>query len=517
MKRFLSLTDAATISLLSACFALAATAQTYLEDEGTFLAAWEMLIDEIGDTDLLWLRIEPTRISAGANTRREGEFYNAWMVERVTRNTVASDVLRGPGPLDWGPNFVTTTDPFKPSDMQVENLFPLMRDAIAYLRLQAPGQVRGIDGALGRMTGHRTPVPRWSFDISNGREFGVVRARVDGRIYAADISHTMRGKNIDLLTQRDWDFGAAEAGYAEIVGKGALVHEIKVLSHGIELDAELADRPGKARIYRWNGAGFSLHGLEKPVFPTIVRQGAEPFAVAASGLARLPDILDAARAAAPQGWRQVDRVRATMPPAPSGQPEVLWTVALIDPKAGDEKVTVRVRADASVHSVALPQGLKQHGGYLTLAGMRDAFAQFDTAFGGDAPIFEILFRQDRVSVVVPDPDDPNSVAQYTLGSRGITRGMGRPRIMEDDADLIALSRAAGFHEPLITEAVNKVLGAYGVKDAEMFMLKIWSGAPFYTHPNGTPFMKMHVGVPPRHSNGGFAVFTIDGDFVEAAR
>ncbi len=401
--------------------------------------------------------------------------------------------------------------------MQVEKLFPLMQEAIAYLRLQATGHVRSVDGALGRMTGRVAPVHRWSIDISNGPEFGVVRTRVNGTIYAADIGHTVRGRNMNLQTQRDWPFEAAAAGFAGIVGEGAVVHEIKVLSHGIELDAAREDRPDRVGTYRWNGGGFSTYGFEKPLMPAIARRGDAPFAISASGLARLPDILDAARGAAPEGWRQIDRVRASMPSAPSGGPEVVWIVALANPAAPDDKVTVRVRADASVHSVALPQSLVEHDGYLTLAGMQDAFAQFAGAFGGDARIFEIKFRHDRVSVLVPDPDDPGSVTDYTLGDSGITRGISRPRIMENDADLIALARAAGFLKPLITEAVGKVLGAYGVPEAALFMLTIWSGAPFYRNPQGTPYMKMHVGVPPRHTASGYAVFTIDGEFVEAAR
>lgn len=520
MANFLRLRSgvAPLVLFVSLALPLPASAQnSYLNHEETFDTAWDLLTDQIGDSDLLWLRLEPDSLSVIAATGQSGEEFNLWTIRRSNTGQGFKDEVHGPMHMADGPKFIVPPERFTQAELRIANLWSILRRAPDNLPTKKPGVVTAAAASLGPVLGQAHWQVKWNFSVKSEREFGQVYALADGRFDGADISHTERGRTMNLRTQSDWPFDFAENRFADIIGPDEKVFEIKVLSHGVEIDAVSPSDPGQVQNYRWNGGSFRRGIGGKPISLYTLTGRSRPFAITGSGLAQLPQILDAARAEVPQGWSHIDRVEATRPPSTGKETGVHWVINFQHTSGGRENVVVRVRPDASIYSVALPESLRAFDSYLSFDGVSEAFAQFQATLGTDIKFFEMTFRHDRASIAMPDPDAPGNVVEYTLGSSGVSRGFSRPRIMENDADLITFAQAAGFHPQLITDVPAMVVKAFKVENAEVFMIKLWNGAPFYKDANGALFMQMFIGVPPQHNNSGHAVFKYDGEFVEGGR
>ncbi|MEM8702947.1 MAG: hypothetical protein AAGF82_14075, partial [Pseudomonadota bacterium] len=108
MAKYLRLRSgvAPLILFVALAFSLPASAQaTYLNDKTSFDIAWTTLSNEIGDSDLLWLRVEPDSFSVIAATGRDGEEFNLWSVRRDSRDPGSVDKLHGPMHMADGPKF----------------------------------------------------------------------------------------------------------------------------------------------------------------------------------------------------------------------------------------------------------------------------------------------------------------------------------------------------------------------------------------------------------------------------
>lgn len=503
---------------VSLAFVQSASAQsTYLNDRKSFDDAWALLTDRIGYSDLLWLRLESESLSVIAQTGQGADEFEFWSVRRGPEDQGSGDTVLGPMHMADGPKFIVPPQRFSQAELQIANLWSILRDAPDNLPTKEPGEATAAVASFGSVLGQKQWAVKWNISVRSGREFGQVYALANGEFDGADISHTIRGGTMNLQTQSDWPFDYAEDRFAEIIGTGEKVLEIKVLTHGVEIDAMAPADPGQVQNYRWNGGSFRRGIGGKPMSLYTVAGRHVPFDMTGSGLARLPQILDAARAEVPAGWTRIDLVEASRPPPAGKETGVFWTIHFQSASGGRENVVVRVRPDASIHSVTLPGSLRAFDSYLSFDGISDAFAQFQATLGTDVRFFEMTFRQDRASIALPDPEAPGNVVEYTLGSNGVTRGFSRPRIMENDADLVTFAEAAKFHHQLITDVPAMLVKAYKVENAEVFMIKLWNGAPFYSDPNGALFLQMYVGVPPDHRNSGHAVFRFDGEYVDGGR
>ncbi|MET1413019.1 hypothetical protein ABVF61_12160 [Roseibium sp. HPY-6] len=520
MAKFLRLRSGVAPLILIVSLALpfsAAAQSTYLNNKSTYDLAWKMLSAEIGDSDLLWLRVEPESFSVIAATGQNGEEFNLWSVRRNSRDPGSVDELHGPMHIADGPKFIIPPERFSQAELQISKLWSILSAAPENLPTQKPGMVTAAAASRGPVLGKADWPVKWNISIRSDREHGQVSALADGQFDGADISHTDRGRSMNLQTQSDWPFDFAESRFADVIGTGEHVFAIKVLTHGVEIDAVSPADAGSIQDYRWNGGSFRRGIGGKPASMYTLTGRSQPFSITKSGLARLPQILKAARAEAPAGWKRIDDIEATRPPPAGQESGVLWEIKFESATSGREKVVVRVRPDASIYSVSLPESLRAFDSYLSIQGMSEAFVQFQATLGTDAKFFEMIFREDRASIVLPDPQSPGNVVEYTLGNSGVSRGFSRPRIMENDADLITFTQAAGFHHQLITDVPEMLVKAFKTENAEVFLIKLWNGAPFYKDPNGALFLQMRVGVPPQHSNSGHAVFRFDGEYVDGGR
>jgi hypothetical protein len=185
----------------------------------------------------------------------------------------------------------------------------------------------------------------------------------------------------------------------------------------------------------------------------------------------------------------------------------------VDSKS-DEKCVVQLTSKGIVMTTSLPRSQRAENGYLSGSGLLAGIKAVQAGFGSDAPVFEVTFRTDRVDVQALDQSDPSMTINLSLGTAGLRHGMGMPLMMQTEDDLIPLSRLAALDPPIMDRILKEAVRRVGVPGAEVYRVKIWSGSPFWNPANGMPLVDVRVGVPPNHSNGGYAVFTVDGQFVE---
>ncbi|MCP5072035.1 MAG: hypothetical protein GY947_01910 [Rhodobacteraceae bacterium] len=501
----------------------AATAN-YLNDQKMFRAAWSKLLGAVGDTDLYMVHILPEAIGVQAPASGRGFHFGGWNVERRKGLFGTRDKLSGPVEIERPPLVpLRMKGLFAQSELDFDRLPELFEVAKQKARLRIPGEIsevlaiRNLKKSVTAGKPSEYGALRWIILVVQGSEQAPVAFDADGVFLGVDISRTSRGLLRDLRTQPDWPFDEAVAGFSRYVGVEEVVYGMTLRKDSLNITAAVGEG-GAAVDFKWDGGMVTGgHGnISAAVRGEQPR--ATPFALIDAHTERLPEFLATARAAAPEGWRVVAEVVAAIEQEEFKPTELVWNIELMQPKGFmGERVAVRVRPDGSVASVMLPDSLRPPAAYLSHAGALAAIAEFQAALGPDAAVYELMLRDDRVSLLAPDPENAGRVAEFQLGKHGLRRGMGRPKIIESDADLFALSHAATFHPDILSAAKKVVLSSFGAAGAEVFMVKIWSGAPFWSAPDGGPVLRMNVGVPPDHSNSGYVIFTLGGDVIASGR
>jgi hypothetical protein len=126
-------------------------------------------------------------------------------------------------------------------------------------------------------------------------------------------------------------------------------------------------------------------------------------------------------------------------------------------------------------------------------------------------------RDERVEMKVLDANDPGMTVDMVLRDTGLKLGIPFPLMMQTEADLFPLSRIAGLDVATLARMQAEAVEKLGFPGGAVFRMRVWSGEPFWRARDGTPFVDIRVGVPPSFNASGYAVFTLDGQFVEAIR
>ena len=150
----------------------ASAQQTYLNHKQSFDTAWSLLADQIGDSDLLWLRLEPDSVSAIASTGQGGEEFNLWSVRRIRDGEDFVDKVFGPLDVADGPRFITRPERFTQAEMRIADLWSILQNAPNNLPTETPGEVTAAVASLGPVLGQTDWVVKWNISVKSGREFG---------------------------------------------------------------------------------------------------------------------------------------------------------------------------------------------------------------------------------------------------------------------------------------------------------------------------------------------------------
>jgi hypothetical protein len=196
---------------------------------------------------------------------------------------------------------------------------------------------------------------------------------------------------------------------------------------------------------------------------------------------------------------------------------VVWTVVLrpLDQPFRDAETEVTVGPDGAVQRVLLPVAMRPQWRGDGGAALSEALAGFIASLGPDALVWEVDARPDRVSLMYPDPANPQMSNQLVVTEEGMRQLPGRPVMMQTEDDLFPLSVLARLTPEKIDAARAAGLAAVNLPDGQPERLRLWSGAPLWRHPEGEPFFDIRVGAP--SGANGYGVVTLDGQVVEAFR
>ncbi|HMO72446.1 MAG TPA: hypothetical protein PKC84_12555, partial [Paracoccaceae bacterium] len=305
----------------------------------------------------------------------------------------------------------------------------------------------------------------------------------------------------------------AARALVEEVGTGRALWEVAVWGDRVTVSANATGGGRALRELRFDGSRFvpTPHGLVN----TASLMGNIAFSAAEVDLAALPRVIAAAATAAgPQAgpFRRAEAKASTA----AGRPMVVWRLTFGAPNAPAADLTeVVLTPDALVQRVILPEAQRPpfegHAG----PGFTRALAEILSTFPPDTRIFEIDARPDRVSIERPHPTEGGKTARSTLSPRGLRADPDFPLMMQTEADIFDLSAVAGLTAETLDRIRADAVAAVGIPGGQAVRFRIWSGAPFWRHPAGQPFLDIRI----EGDNGrnGYAVFTLDGQGVAAFR
>ncbi len=496
-----------------------ARAGDYLDDPKVLAEGWFALTAVMGrGTDLATVVIEPGVIRVRARAARGGPRVDGWEV-RLPRGLFGGHAVSGPSPeRGAGPDGDVESGFFPAAALRLDLIPKAGAEALRRAAFSDPSRVTQV--RIERMLVF-APDPsygelRWSIQVASAYESATASVTPEGVIIGMDLSQTMRGRNRDFLAQPDWPFSDAQRGFAALVA-GAEVWEVRVRRATISVNATSPEREDRIATYSWDGGRFTRGLADRPLIAGMGIQSDLPFAIGEVDLALLPRLVAAAKAAAPQGFGHVHEVLATRAPAVPGPPAVEWTVTLKRSPADPEEAEIHLATTGEVLRTTLPESLRARASYLDPAGLVAALAEIRAALGGGAPVYEVMIREDRISVLSQDPADPSRKAEVELRGGVLKPGFGSFVMMETEEDLFALDVLASLDPARLAEMKRDAVARIGLADAEVYRMKIWNGSPFWRSRDGQPLVDIRVGLPPSHNTGGYVVYRIDGMFVEAVK
>jgi hypothetical protein len=506
---------------------LGARAQGYLSEPSLIGPAWALLMSETHRPDLSRVAIGERAIEIEARSSLGGARFDAWQVRRSdgVLGLGKGDRVGGPTPVMPSASVADPAGAFFPArDVQIEALPQMVAAALESVKFATPAKVERISlerqATILPKAGHGEP--RWSITLGNGRETATVSLMLDGRPLGADISQTERGRTRDFLVQSDWPFEQAQAGFANLVGSGETVRAVTVRSDSIGVTAASPDFPDQLTDWSWDGGRFTRGLLDMPDVSVHLSNPDLPFALSELDLSELPQVLAAARAAAEEDGVDIVSVEAAKKPMVGAAPVVEWLVTLAGarPLIGadmEDDWEVRVSTAGVVLSVLPPERLRKQASYLDGEAFAASVQAYMDQIGGESPVLELMARPESVDVTGFDAGDMGMTLTITYDQTGFEVRNPFPVMMQTEADLFRLKAlsalTAGTVEAMKAKAVEEV----AMEGAEVYSLRVWSGAPFWSDPQGRQFVDIRVGIPPRHDRGGYVVFLADGSFVETVK
>jgi hypothetical protein len=507
---------------------LLAQTPNYLNDKDQFERGWSGLIDKIGrDPDVAEIVIRPDTIEVQARAAAGGARLDRW---RMSSRTVLSMTFH----LVSGPHAERPSSPvanvesgfFALASVPLDRLWPILDAARARVRLDDPGQINAV-----RIARAVTLLPnpahgdvRWSISVGTDRESASVTTAADGGIMGVDISGTNRGRNRNFHEQDDWPLADAQASFRSIVASRPVVYEIDVSRSNLSMRAESASNPASTTAWLWDGGSFRRDFVDMPNIDLLRHNGNLPFALDEVDLAKLPAILKAARAREPSGQARIMIAKAVKERVAVGTPQVAWEIQMVDgrrqvPLFGEnfaERTIVRLTRDGEVLTVRLPASLRPKVDQLSPETILASIEKLRSSFQAGARLLEISVNESQTSLAMISPRQPGMTFEVALREKLEETSPRSVSVINlrstfNFADLARLDKAA------LDSMLTRAKAAVPLPGSKVYRVRIWSGEPFWRPKQGTPYLDIRVGVPPRYDDGGYVVFTADGKLVETVR
>jgi hypothetical protein len=413
------------IGLILAGQAQAAT--DYAANQTDFMRAVGALKTKVGaEARLLSLNVEPDEVTLvyqgpGGGHRllevRFGSRNRLFRMESLTSPRPAAD--RGIVPD-------VTSGLFGFGDVDFNAVADLRGSAINRATMQDPARITALtlERTIQLLPKRGYGPLRWSVYVRTDYEQASIEATPEGEIIGADLSGTIRARNLDLYRD-SWAYAQAETDLKAVFGDTPILIEYRIYQGYVFLVARHPSDDKATRSYSWNLGGVRGSGPDMPAFPTSDDAAARYFAVTDVKIDRLPALIEAGRKAIGAPDAEVAIIDAEIVTDRPGGPQLLWEIRYKE--SGSEQSTILATMDGTIVEVRLPESRQPKIAWLEPAGILATLARLEKELGPDVQFHEIMFRDDRADVTVVDPKAPDgqrSLLVYADSIRESPMSMG---------------------------------------------------------------------------------------------
>ena len=490
---------------------------SYLAEPKRFQTALEQLVTAVGvRAETLQIVVDTDEILLVARTDRDAPL-TRWMVRDV--KFLGLHVNKLEEPLVLNPDRDIPVEAFFPlSDIPIANLPVIVDRAATRAGLDRPGRdgrvliSRGEPKTAGMGTG---PVG-WTIRVGERDNIATAWASADGTVIGADITGTTHWRARSLLTQTYWPMAQAQSAFAAALGSAPAIRSI-VFSR-TEVTLTFGADVG-ARAWVWDG-GNDAEPLREAAATPPTAAGA--FSLDAVDLTRFERVKDAAMQAAGPEAMTIDAVRILPEPEAAVGARPRWEVDVLTPYKGTGfpravVVTVLLDAEGAVTGILSAEDLRAAADRTKPDALLKTIAAYREALGAQAQFYEIIVWPERAMIRQPHPTRKGMTLTTSLDEDGIGGETEFPVMMQTEDDIFTLADLAPLDAGVIEVIRTQAVAAIGIGGTEVYRMTLSSGAPFWSDRRGWPLLDVRVGSPPDFRDGGYVVFTLDGELVEAVQ
>jgi hypothetical protein len=491
--------------------------ETYLTSEVLLQRGLDELLKRTGaNPRVSRIAIEPDRITLLTQGLQAAHHTDQWMLTRTSLLVLNIHSVSGPTPYrDQGIVAETENSFFAFDEVALDRLSEVVAAAMDRAGLEETPSVSAIsiERQVSILPARAYGDVRWSIALVTPRESATVYADAGGRIFAADLSQTIRSQRLNLLEQDDWPMADAQLALASVLGDGPVAHELRVYDTYVYLEADSPADNQQARSYSWDYSGVKRGLVDTPSMLGYGVARYERFALSELDLAALPGIKAAALAAFDSPGASIKYMKAQRATDRPGDREVLWYIDLKQADGQEGDIVANVKGE--ILDVVLPESRRVAAGpWLAPATIVRTLARIGKEFGAGARFSEIFIDDEKATVQVEDPQEPGKMARFVVSPERTMRfGTLMPWENElDPAKAFTLADIAALSEERLAELAERTLAHMKLDGAEVYRYTI-SRTPFMAASDGSPVVEVRAGKD-NGWVGGWVVYYLDGTEVD---
>lgn len=366
MRHFLRLARMRTLLTLAAAILLAVSAPAkagFLDNDADFSLALSLLRPAVGEhARLLRVEVDAQGVVIEAQDPRNRGHVDRWRYGFVSYlGLLALRRLSGPEAVHL--NLINPdleANLFDLDAVDFSAMPKLVAAAIPRAGLQDAAQVTHIE--IARRT-FLVPQPtsgdiRWTVRVDSGHEHAEIYADARGRITGADVSDTIRAKNLNILTEPALVADAA-AAFRDTVGAGQVLTNVRIERKIVGFATNISDQAMKqlgVGMPATQSLTWDLNGLQQrlgniDVSARMGTAGPPPFSIDDVNWTVIDKLEQDALARAALAQGKVVRLSIAKSSEQPGAPVLVWTVEIAEPSG--EVTSVIADTQGSIKRVVL--------------------------------------------------------------------------------------------------------------------------------------------------------------------
>jgi hypothetical protein len=415
----------------------AAVADENFFDEGRAQAGLEKIFDKAGNpTKVLGVDIRSNQLIVELQAVDNPSHIDRY-IDRIATDTVGRwlwpESVSGPTPVELSlPNPDVDANLFALKPAALANVARLAAASVKRAALEDPAVVDRMELRRQLFLVPR-PVsgdPRWSVEVTSGRERAALYATIAGTFTYADLNGTRRAQTMNYRAGGK-DLDEVVAAAESTLGKGAVVQRLLVYDKSLSIDAIVPGSTDHLGGYR-AGTNGVLHLADD--IAVVALPGPFPparFSLADVDWSLLPKLQQAARERLDLPGGRIVYVEISRPGNAVGAPDITWEMNV--ESTDDSSIAGYVAFDnkGNVLSTRYPRGKGPKLDLLQAASYQPAFDAMSKAVGPHGAVVQLEFRPDSLLVTTKDPQKPMRSSSSIIAakaSRAVScrRSTGRP-------------------------------------------------------------------------------------------